>query len=564
MSVPTNPRRRTLPRVLAVAAALAWCFAVWVAPLPASGDATERPKGARPRPGYPATFTAWVEPALARPRQRVALKLEVSLNEGWHIYSTTMAEDGTGPRKTVISLTETAGLIPSGGFRPDVKPTTAYDAAVAMRTEYHEGRIVWTQVLDVPSPSKLGQYTVKGTISHQLCSPKSCLPPMKLPFEAKFRVDMGGIAGSGTGGQATEAAAATGERSEAVLPNASKTKGSGSSGGFDVVRGQTQVVGLAAALGFGFLAGLILNVMPCVLPVVSIKVYGFVKQAGEDRRRVRVLGLAFGAGILFVFLILAALAAFAGLGWGQQFQSDTFWVVMIALMVLFALGMFEVYTLGLPGFVNMVETGAAGQEGVAGSFAKGMVATLLATPCSGPFLGATLSYALLQPPGVIFAVFTAIGLGMAFPYVLLSWNPSWLRIVPRPGEWMNTFKGVMGFLMLGTAAWLLWQRRSNGELVVWAVVFCLFVALSAWLYGRWTSPLTSAAKRFAAPVVAAALIGLSAYFCFGLMYAAAPAAHAAARGVTDSSSVWQPFRRDQFVSLRAEGKTVIVDWTAEW
>ncbi|MBI1914097.1 MAG: hypothetical protein HYS12_05080 [Planctomycetes bacterium] len=563
MRTPTDLRHKLLARVLFVAAILTLCAVAWAAPEQANGDATEKPKAVRPRPGYPATFAAWIEPARTQPGKRVALKLEARLDEGWHIYSTTMRQDGTGPRKTVLSLTDTAGLKPLGDFQPDTNPAATYDAAVAMKTEYHEGKVVWTQVLEVPSASKPGQYVVQGTISHQLCNPKSCLPPKKLPFEAKLTVNAVGAAAPGNSGQATETAAMTNKGSEGATRKASQAQGPVRGEKFDVVRSQTEVGGLAAALGFGFLAGLILNVMPCVLPVVSIKIYGFVKQAGEGRRRVRLLGLAFGAGILFVFVVLAALAAFVGLGWGQQFQSDPFLVVLIALMVAFALGMFEVYTIGLPGFVNRVETATAGQEGVAGSFTKGMLATLLATPCSGPFLGATLSYALIQPPGVIFAVFSAVGLGMAFPYVLLSWNPNWLRIVPRPGEWMNTFKGVLGFLMLGSAAWLLWQRRANGELVVWTVVFCLFVAFGAWLYGRWSTPLASVAKQFAAPVVAAALIGLGAYFCFGLMYAATPVAHAGDRAAADTS-LWQPFRRDKFRTLRAEGKTVIVDWTAEW
>ncbi len=564
MSVPTNLRRSTLPRVFAVAAALAWCAVVSITPLQASGNTVERPKGARPRPGHPVTFATWIEPARAQPGQRLALKIEARLDEGWHIYSLTMGEDGTGPRKTVITLTETAGLKPVGSFQPDVKPTTDFDAAVGVKTEYHEGKVVWTQVLEVPGLSKPGPYTVQGTIAHQICSLKSCLPPLKLPFEAKLTVDAGPSAKSGNVKQTASTTPEPGNGGEPATPQASQPEGPASGGEFDAVRSQAQVMGLAAALGFGFLAGLILNVMPCVLPVVSIKVYGFVKQAGADRRRARISCLAFAAGILFVFLILAALAAFAGLRWGQQFQSDAFVVVMIALLVAFALGMFEVYIIGLPGFVGKAEAATAGHESVAGSFTKGMLATVLATPCSGPFLGATLSYALLQPPGVIFAVFTAIGLGMAFPYGLLCCSPNLLRLVPRPGEWMNTFKGVMGFLILGTAVWLLWQRRANGELVVWTVAFCLFVALGAWLYGRWTTPLASARKRFAAPVVAAALIGFGAYFCFGLMYSAGPPAHAGAREAAEASSLWQPFSRDRFLALRAEGKTVIVDWTAEW
>ncbi len=328
---------------------------------------------------------------------------------------------------------------------------------------------------------------------------------------------------------------------------------------------QGSVGSLPAAIGFGFIAGLILNVMPCVLPVVSLKIYGFVNQAGEDRRRVRLLGLSFGAGILSVFLILAGLAAFAGLGWGQQFQSDTFLVAMIALLLVFALGMFDVYTIQLPSFVGNADAAATHREGVAGSFTKGMLATLLATPCSGPFLGATLSYALRQPPSFIFAIFTSIGLGMASPYVLLAWNPSWLRIMPRPGAWMNTFKEGMGFLMLATAVWLLWQRRSDGDLVVWTVAFSLFVGFAAWLYGRWSEPLASTVKRFAAPAVAALLVIFGAYFCFGVMYA--PTVHAstsADAAVATAQTEWQPYSREKLDSYLAEGKTVIVDWTADW
>ena len=272
--------------------------------------------------------------------------------------------------------------------------------------------------------------------------------------------------------------------------------------------------------------------MPCVLPVISLKVYGFVKQAGEDPVRVRLLGLSFGAGILFVFLVLAGFAAKVGLGWGQQFQSDRFLVAMIALLVVFALGMFDVYIIRLPGFVSTANAATAQSEGLAGSFAKGMLATVLATPCSGPFLGATLTYALTQPPLWIFTIFTSIGMGMASPYVLLALNPNWMKILPRPGEWMNTFKEAMGFLLLGTAIWLLWQRRSDGEFVVWTVAFCTFTAFAAWIYGRWSIPHASQAKRFAAPVVALSIIGFAAYFCYSDLAQATP-------------SHWEPYSRER-------------------
>ena len=149
---------------------------------------------------------------------------------------------------------------------------------------------------------------------------------------------------------------------------------------FDGQATQSPVSSLIAAIGFGFLAGLILNVMPCVLPVVSLKIYGFVNQADEDPRRVRLLGVAFAAGIVFVFLILAGMAVFLGLNWGQQFQSDVFVIAMIALLVAFALGMFDVYSISLPQFLSNAGGGEDQQEGIVGSFFAGMLATILATP----------------------------------------------------------------------------------------------------------------------------------------------------------------------------------------
>ncbi len=226
--------------------------------------------------------------------------------------------------------------------------------------------------------------------------------------------------------------------------------------------------------------------------------------------------------------------------------------------------MFEVYTIQLPDFVGRVD-GAVHREGVTSSFAQGMLATVLATPCSGPFLGATLSYAILQPPPVTFAIFASIGLGMAAPYVALAWNPGWLTILPQPGAWMNALKEGMAFLMLGTAVWLLWQRRSDGDLVVWTVAFCLFVGVAAWLYGRLSGPSASTTKRFAAPAVATLLVAFGAYFCFGLMHTPSVAARMSEYGTANTSPVqWQPFQRSKLDAYLALGDTVIVNWTADW
>jgi thiol:disulfide interchange protein DsbD len=188
-----------------------------------------------------------------------------------------------------------------------------------------------------------------------------------------------------------------------------------------------------------------------------------------------------------------------------------------------------------------------------------------------------ISFALkTQSPPIIFSTLTAVGVGMGIPYVLLALEPRWMKIMPRPGDWMRTFKEFMGFLLLGTAVWLLWQRRKNGELVVWTVAFSTFVAMAGWLYGRWSDPLKSTAKRMAAPLLALLLIGVGAYFSFAVMYepprrSTTPEAvaqlepySAAADGSRNDNYHWQPFNLDAILAARAKGRTVVVDWTADW
>ncbi|MCP4510333.1 MAG: hypothetical protein GY826_28500, partial [Fuerstiella sp.] len=204
--------------------------------------------------------------------------------------------------------------------------------------------------------------------------------------------------------------------------------------------GEMPVTNLPLAMTVGFMAGLVLNIMPCVLPVVGIKIHSLIQQADRSPDRTRMLGFAFAAGILFVFMILGMLAAFAKLGWGQAFQSDTFLLTLIVILTVLALDTFGVYTIELPDFVSSAASDTGRNEGLAGSFVKGMLATVLATPCGAPLLGATLTYALHQPPSVTLIVFTAVGTGMAFPYLMLTWRPDWITLLPRSGPWSQAFR----------------------------------------------------------------------------------------------------------------------------
>jgi thiol:disulfide interchange protein len=326
-------------------------------------------------------------------------------------------------------------------------------------------------------------------------------------------------------------------------------------------RGEKLERSLLLWLVFAFIAGVLLNVMPCVLPVVSIKVLSFVQQAGEDKRRILALGTAFAAGIFVVFLGLAAMAAFAQQGWGDQFQSETFKIVMIAVVFGFSLSLFDVFELGVPSKVGQL-AGGMRREGLGDAFFKGMMATVLATPCSGPFLGSTLTWALSQPEPIIFAVFSAVGLGMAAPYVLLTSNPALLKYVPKPGQWMQTFKHLMGFLLLATVIFLMVSVRQ--DLLLFAVTFLIFVGLACWQWGRYAKLGQPPARRLATGVLTIAIILVGARFSFvdfrGMFFE--PEVVAAAEG--ECHVVWEDFDPEQLAQYHAQGVSVMVDFTADW
>jgi thiol:disulfide interchange protein len=314
---------------------------------------------------------------------------------------------------------------------------------------------------------------------------------------------------------------------------------------------QAESKGFFLFLLLAFVAGMILNVMPCVLPVISIKVLSFVQQAGEDKRRVFQLGLAFAAGILVVFWVLAAFAITANKSWGEQFQSATFLVVMIGVVFAFALSMFGVYELGVPAQVGQLA--GARREGLGDAFFKGILATVLATPCSGPFLGSTLTWTLKQPPTTILAIFTSLGLGMALPYVLLTANPKLLKKLPRPGAWMDTFKQAMGFVLMATVVYLMISLEQR--LLLYTVAFLLFVGLACWWYGRNATFDKSPAQRWAHLGLAVLIAAGGARLCFVEF-----------RGLYEGHGTtgWERFEPDLMQASLAEGRSVFVDFTAAW
>lgn len=341
-----------------------------------------------------------------------------------------------------------------------------------------------------------------------------------------------------------------------------------------------------------FLGGLILNIMPCVLPVISIKVLSFVQQADEEPARVFRLGLTFALGILVSFwaLALVIIALKAGgrqLGWGFQFQSPEFVIGMVAVVFLFGLSLFGVFQITLPGAAFNTLSVAEQREGYAGAFSKGLLGTVLATPCTAPFLGPALGVAFKSTDAMLLAIFSAIGTGMAAPFILLTINPRWLHWLPRPGAWMETFKQFMGFLLMGTVVWLLYPLGDliGGFGLIWALAFLTFVALAAWVLGR-VSPLSSSRTRGSLWILAVGLVVFGWWFCFNgpralgtLMENESQRCKAAiTRGRGEDCGQfagslpaapwehipWQPWEKGLPEQLAGCGYTVYVDFTATW
>jgi thiol:disulfide interchange protein DsbD len=324
------------------------------------------------------------------------------------------------------------------------------------------------------------------------------------------------------------------------------------------VAGAAGGLGLLLALVFAFAGGVILNLMPCVFPVLSVKVLGFVEQAGHDPGRARNHGLIFGAGVVVAFWILAALllalrAGGESLGWGFQLQSPT--IVALLALLLFGLGLSlsGLFDIGL----GLTRLGAAGAgRGYGDSFLTGGLAVLVATPCTAPFMGAALGFALVQPPVVGMAVFTALALGLAAPYVVLASVPGLLRRLPRPGAWMETFKQLLAFPLYATVVWLVWVFGQQVGINAVAVLLLgmTLLAFAAWLAGR-TGTSRAAMVRTAAVLLALAAAGVSVFGSRAV--AASPEALA-------TSSAWEPWSETRVAELRTEGRPVFVDFTAAW
>jgi suppressor for copper-sensitivity B len=305
--------------------------------------------------------------------------------------------------------------------------------------------------------------------------------------------------------------------------------------------------------------------------VLSLKVFGLVRSAGQGRSEVVRGALATAAGILVSFLALAiaaiaARAAGAAVGWGIQFQRPGFVAFLAVVVVLFCLNLWGLFEIPLP--QRLARLGGSGpREGLAGHFASGLFATLMATPCSAPFLGTAVGFALAQEAPVILAIFAAVGLGMGLPYLLLAAAPGTARFLPRPGEWMNTLRGIMGFLLAAAAVWLFYVLSSqvSPERVAAVELGLLALSLFLWLRHRhMASGNPRQGMRWLAEIgmiaAVAATVGIAAISpAIGATKDPRLAAESSAGLIS-----WEPWERARAEELAGQGKLVFVDVTADW
>jgi thiol:disulfide interchange protein DsbD len=329
---------------------------------------------------------------------------------------------------------------------------------------------------------------------------------------------------------------------------------------------------LPLMLLYAFIGGLILNIMPCVLPVIALKILGFVGESRSDPRHVRKLGLVYALGVLVSFLALAAIvigvkAAGHRAGWGMQFGSPVFVVCLTTLVMLVALNLFGVFEVNLGGRALDAAGELASKHGAAGAFFNGVLATVLATPCTAPFLSIALGFAFAQKAPVILLMFLAVGVGLASPYVVLSWNPAWLKFLPKPGAWMEKFKIAMGFPMLATAVWLFnLAAGSYGKSVLWLGIFLVLVAFAAWIFGEFVQR-GRTRKGVALVIVLILLVGGYAFALENQLNWRAPMTPADAIASLKESPAgidWQHWSPEAVAKARSEGRPVIVDFTADW
>ncbi len=508
-----------------------------------------------PVPNTHATLRGYLEPRVATPGSMVNLIITADMPAGWHIYERAETDPkALGNKPTLIALSNTSGF--------NRKSTTADGKLITPHATkpgepamlpFYEGQVKWTIPIVIPADAPPGQFPIEGIIGLQTCfKDASCDMPKAARFSGSIEVAAEPQPG------ASAVAFSDAKYGEAAQLAANQPAPIDAQPGLVTIEGAgSTAFSLPVIMLFAIAGGFILNFMPCVLPVIGLKVLSFAEQAGRSRATVLKLNVWYALGTLTVFMVLATLASAASLGllnsnlgWGEQFSNTWFNVVMVGLVFAMALSFLGVWEIPIPGFVGSGKANdLAAKEGVAGAYSKGVMATILATPCSGPALGTVFGFTLNQPPSVTYLLFACIALGMSAPYLLIGAFPTLIRFLPKPGAWMDTFKQLMGFVLLGTIVFLFSFMNKNYLVPTFAMMVGIWMA--CWWIGR-TSLTESLGRKSLAWGQGVLVGGIITLLAFTYL-------------VPGSSKIpWQPFTPSELARLRNSGNTVMVDFTAEW
>ena len=482
-----------------------------------------------------ASFSIVASRTAVEPGEEASLAAVMDIERGWHTNSNQPTFEYLIPTKIAIGL-------------PDGWPAAALDypqgemktfAFADQPISVYEDEVALIATFTVPSSQTEGVAPIEVKLTYQACDDRSCLPPVTTARTFELTI--------GPGGEPSNQAVFQQREAESTPTSAKKAP-----------------LSLPLILLLGVVGGLILNAMPCVLPVLSLKIFGLVKSAGQGRSQVVVGSLATALGILISFWALAlaailARSAGAAVGWGVQFQEPTFVVVLTLIVVLFCLNLWGVFEIVLP--MKLAQVADSGpKEGIAGHLVSGLFATLMATPCSAPFLGTAVSFALSQPASTIFAVFTAIAVGMALPYFILAAAPRAAQLLPKPGPWMDKLRVVMGFLLAAAAIWLLYVLAAQVSRERLAFIELAILALTMFIWIRHGAATRGWVRKLA-------LVGIAAMMVLAVVLAAGADPAAASHSTAEDSAGlidWLTFDRQEAERLASAGQLVFVDVTADW
>ncbi len=367
---------------------------------------------------------------------------------------------------------------------------------------------------------------------------------------------------------------------EAAVAAVPAPEGDASTGPAPIVESAVGQPSFIAALGMAFIGGLILNIMPCVLPVLTLKLYSLVGQQDISNRERQTAGLAYSGGIIASFLVLAigvlAIKAVTGsdVGWGFQFQYPPYVAALATVVFVFGLSLFGVFEIPAIGANQASE--ASSKEGLAGYFLTGVFATLLATPCSAPFLGTGMGFAFSLPASGILLFFATAGLGLAFPFLVIAFVPALIKVMPRPGAWMEAFKQLLGFTLVATTVWLVdvLGAQVGQDGMTGFLAFLIFVGIGAWVFGRWGGPIHPTRQQAIAFLSAILISAVGGYLFLDLEFAEVESSASVTTDKVDAAALWgsNPAELEEIpwihfteASVAAQaGSPVFIDFTAEW